>query len=115
MTNEEIISRKSKELMAHGILKIAGYIDGLNEDGELIQIPMPEEIHTFAGWKALGYIVKKGEHARASFPVWTVSNRRQAGRNGNGVGNIENDIQTVNCYRRKAYWFTRDQVEEITA
>ncbi len=30
-------------------------------DGSLIEVPEPETIHTYNGWKALGYQVRKGE------------------------------------------------------
>lgn len=116
MTNNQIILNESVRLMQEGVLKIAGYMDGENENGEPVRIALPEEIHTFNGWKSLGFIVKKGEHARAAFPVWKYKSGRRADSDGDGDG--ETDGETVTggrCYLRKAFWFTRDQVQEITA
>lgn len=67
MTNEMIILDESFRLMEAGILS------GSGEFGETIdgrKVELPEAIHTFAGWKALGYSVKKGEHAIAKFSIW---------------------------------------------
>ena len=51
MTNNEIIYRTSVQFVEEGILDMV-LVDGME---------MPEPIHTFNGWKELGYSVKKGE------------------------------------------------------
>jgi hypothetical protein len=61
-------------------------------------------IHTYNGWKELGYQVKKGQHAIATFPIWKYSGKKDE-ETGEEVGG--------KCYQRKAFWFTADQVERI--
>ena len=70
-TNSEIILRESLNLVNAGVLKTTGrvFIQEL-PDGSKVEIPEPEQIHTYNGWRDLGYQVKKGEKANASFPIW---------------------------------------------
>ena len=106
MTNEEIIMRNSMELMKQGILKPTGRIL-IQElpDGQKIEIPEPEPIHTYNGWKELGYQVKKGQKAKASFPIWKYTGEKD--EEGNKVKD------GGHCFQKKAFWFTFDQVEKI--
>ena len=105
MTNGEIIFRASQELLKQGILKATGrmFIQEL-PDGSKIEVPEAEPIHTYNGWKDLGYQVKKGEHAKASFPIWKYSGKKDE-ETGEETGG--------KCWQRKAFWFTFDQVEKI--
>ena len=62
MTNAQIIFNESIELMENGIIGNTGRkIIVENEDGEKKEMLAPESIHTYAGWKAIGRQVKKGE------------------------------------------------------
>ena len=71
MTNGEIIFNNSLALMEQGVLKGSGIMATLEDkDGNKKQIELPETIHTFAAWKSLGYIVRKGEKAKAAFTIW---------------------------------------------
>jgi hypothetical protein len=54
----------------------------------------------------LGYQVKKGEHAKATFPVW-----KWKGQKNEETGEEEGGT----CYQRKAFWFTFDQVERAVS
>ena len=103
ITNQEIILRESIELMKQGVLKTTGrvFVQEL-PDGTKIELPEPEPIHTYNGWKDQGYQVKKGEHAKASFPIWKYS-----GKKDEETGEEENG----HCFMKKAFWFTFDQVE----
>lgn len=106
MTNGEIILRESLELMKQGVLKPTGrvFIQEL-EDGTKIEIQEPEPIHTYNGWKELGYQVKKGEHAVASFPIWKYTTKKDEETGEETQGR---------CWQRKAFWFTFDQVEKAS-
>ena len=105
MTNGEIIMRNKLELLKQGILKPTGRVFFQElEDGTRIEIPEVEPIHTYNGWKEIGYQVKKGEHAKASFQIWTWK-----GQKNEETGEEEGG----KCYSRKAFWFTADQVEKI--
>lgn len=105
-TNGEIIMRESLELMKQGVLKSTGrmLVQEL-PDGQKIEIPEPEAIHTYNGWKELGFQVKKGEHAKAQFPIWKWKGQKDE-ETGEETGGT--------CYQRKAFWFTFDQVEAIS-
>ena len=105
-TNGEIIMRESLELMKQGVLKSTGrmLVQEL-PDGQKIEIPEPEAIHTYNGWKELGFQVKKGEHAKAQFPIW-----KWKGQKDEETGEVTGGT----CYQRKAFWFTFDQVEAIS-
>jgi len=74
-------------------------------DGSEVMVREPEAIHTFAGWKALGYSVKKGEHAVAQFPIWSGKEKVVTDDDGN-------ETTKTNLFMRKAFWFTAGQVEK---
>lgn len=128
MTNSEIIFRESCELFRAGIIAGSGIVATVTDgDGNEKQIELPEEIHTFSAWKQAGYIVKKGEKAIASFPIWKYTERRQNGGmqaqesttatadNGNGDGDGNDDAQqNGRMFLKTAYFFRRSQVERIT-
>ena len=107
MTNEQIILQESLALLKQGVLKTTGrvFVQEM-PDGSTLELPEPEPIHTYNGWKELGYQVKKGEHAKASFPIWKYSGRKDE-ETGEEVGG--------KCYQRKAFWFTFDQVEKVVS
>ena len=117
MTNHEIILRESIRLMQEGILAGSGIfatIPGADGDGQRIELP--ESIHTFAAWKAAGFVVKRGEHAVAAFPVWKYTERRQAaGDDGDNADADGDNAPGGKMYLRKAFFFKRSQVEKITA
>lgn len=111
MTNNMIIMVEKMKLADAGILKYTGrIIKGINLIGEEVEMPEIEEINTFLGWRALGYDVKKGEKARAQFPIWYYRNTKKQEIDpdaGNKKGKARND-----CYMRVASWFTADQVKK---
>ena len=106
ITNEQIILNESIRLMESGILKPTGrvFLREL-EDGTKQEIPEPEPIHTYNGWKALGYQVKKGEHAKAQFAIWKYTGEKEEEGNHVKVGG--------HCFQKRSFWFTFDQVEKI--
>ena len=111
MTNAQIIMNESINLLENGIIKGTGRMlealivdkDG-NETRKIVE--EPEAIHTYAVWKKLGFQVKKGEKAKASFVIWKcVSGKKEE----------ESDEQPENkMFMKKAHFFTIDQVEKIT-
>lgn len=113
MTNSEIILRESLELMKTGILKPTGrvFVQEL-PDGQKVELPEPEPIHTYNGWKDLGYQVKKGEHAKATFHIWKYSGKKgEEAKSEEANGEEESGGK---CWMRKAFWFTFDQVEKVS-
>ena len=67
MTNKMIILLESVKLMEEGKIKGSG-VKCLTPEGK--EVELPEPIHTYQTWKALGYQVKKGSKAVTQFPVW---------------------------------------------
>ena len=105
MTNRMIILMNSARLMEDGVIGTTGRsITVQDKDGTERVLMEPEEIHTFAGWKARGFSVKKGEHAVASFPIWTGGKVRSE-------DDEEDEKSESRMFLRKAFWFTAAQVE----
>lgn len=116
MSNEEIILKNRVFLMENGLLKP-------NSNGETFmftdehgcrEIEVPEEIHTFKKWKSLGYIVKKGEHSIARFPIWQKSKKKER-RKPDDQEEGERMEKGTFYYLKTAFFFTADQVEPINA
>lgn len=94
MTNAEIIFRERLNLVEQGILK-------QYEDGEI------QPLHTFAGWKTLGYQVKKGEKAVAKFGIWKyIKPKREE-------VDVDGNPKKGRCYIKQAAFFTDTQVEKL--
>ena len=111
MKNEEIILKNRFRLMDEGMLSSTGRtIKVQTDDGEK-EVMEPEPIHTYAGWLDLGYRVRKGQHAVAEFPIWKM---RPAGKrkDKNTGAEVSYDEKMMMV---KAFWFSSDQVEKITA
>ncbi len=111
MTNAQIIFNESIRLVEEGIIKGTGRMfeaiitdkDG-NEEKKLVE--EPEAIHTYAAWQQLGFQVKKGEKAKASFTIWKYAE---------GKKSEESDEEPEGkMFMKKAHFFTMDQVEKIS-
>lgn len=128
MTNEEIIFNERIDLAAKGIIKYTGRnirVAWHNDDGTTEEkiIPEPEEIHTFEGWKARGYMVQKGQHAKAAFTIWKAAKKKQTAEEAEreaaeaaaaaANGQILVSTQKPRMFMKKAFWFTREQVQPI--
>lgn len=112
MTNEKIILNESVRLMNEGILKGTGeYVTVENADGEKVRLEMPEAIHTFNGWKALGYSVKKGEKSSIKFPIWKYTEKEKPEEEK--TGNPLEDAPVTNMFMKMSAFFRFDQVEKI--
>ena len=107
ITNVEIIRNQSIELMKQGILKPTGRMLVFEtEDGSRIELPEPEPIHTYNGWKELGYQVKKGQKAKAQFTIWKYSGKKDE---------ESGEVEKGHCFQKKAFWFTFDQIEKAVS
>lgn len=111
MTNAQIIFENRIFLMQEGLIKGTDQMITIQSDDQEQQIPMPEEIHTYNGWKKLGYQVQKGEHAVAKFPIWKykVTGKKQEEE----AGEDEEQPQKGKMFKKVAFFFTIDQVREI--
>lgn len=110
MTNQDIILRQRLCLMDKGVIGTTGKKITLEDEaGEEREVLEPAVIHTYAGWKALGYRVKRGEHACASFPIWR---HRKAGKKKDKItGEISDTSETM--FLTNANFFSERQVEKI--
>lgn len=68
-------------------------------------IPLDEELHTFAEWKRLGFSVKKGEKARCKIAIW---NKSIKSKKDDEESPQEDDSY---FYTKVAAFFTRNQVQ----
>lgn len=106
MTNAMIIMNESVKLMEAGLLKGSGqFVEVENEDGTKKTLELPEPIHTFNGWKALGYKVKKGEHSKIKFPIWKHTTKT--------VEKDGKEEEQSRMFTKLSAFFTLDQVEKI--
>lgn len=104
MTNEQIIFNARIQLMEAGLIGTTGRkIEIADNNGEVKEINEPEEIHTVAGWNREGYLVRKGEKAKISIPIW----------NAKYIGDKEDPNATMFMVQRNAYFFAPSQVEPM--
>lgn len=91
--------------MNDGVIKGTGnYITVENEAGEKIKLEEPEEIHTYAGWKALNRQVKKGAKSIATLQIWKHSKKKPKD---------EDEEEQERLFLTKAFFFTEEQTEAI--
>jgi hypothetical protein len=120
MTNATIILNESLRLMNEGILKGSGQYAEIETESGKQTIELPEAIHTFQGWKQLGYSVKKGEKAICKFPIWKHTRKMLNTDTGNPEMDKMNQITneqggSTRMFMTSAAWFTSAQVEPIKA
>lgn len=70
-----------------------------------------EEAHTYNHWRALGYQVRKGEHAAFKTTIWKYADGKPASDTDDGA----NETSGGRMFMKSAYFFTRSQVDPITA
>lgn len=67
-------------------------------------IPLDEELHTFAEWKRLGFSVKKGEKARCKIAIWNKSIKKKKDTE-------DEEEDDGYFYTKVAAFFTKNQVQ----
>ena len=108
MTNAQIIFNARVKLMEEGKIGTTGRaVEVMNEKGETVILPEPEQIHTYAAWKELGYQVQKGQKAIAKFTIWKYAKSKSA--------NDEEDEGKGQMFMKCAAFFHAGQVEAIGA
>lgn len=118
MTNAMIIMNESLKLMEDGKLNGSGQFAEIETADGKQTIELPEEIHTFNGWKALGYSVKKGEKSSIKFPIWKYTTKMLDTNTGNAEldkmnSQINEQGGKSNMFMKTAAFFTMAQVEKI--
>lgn len=108
ITNEMIIMSAKEELAKECKLEYTGRIFTFETpDGEEINVPEVEDIHTYAKWKELGYQVRKGEKAIARFKIWKYTKGKKKAETE------EEAIQKGYCFLKTASFFKASQVDKI--
>ena len=98
MTNLEIIA--SEAILNN--LYTKEEVENIMSEGYVLPI------HTFAIWKSMGYVVKKGEHAKIVTKLWKMTNKKEVDEDTDEVKNKQH------MYLVKSYLFTKDQVEKMS-
>ena len=112
MTNNQIVFNASVELMKEGKISGSGeFVEIVKEDGSKEMIEVPEAIYTYAAWKKLGYQVKKGSKAVASFPIWKYT-EKQVEVEDPEIAKVDDGVISK-MFMKKASFFTMAQVERI--
>ena len=70
------------------------------------KIDMSLELHTYARWKQLGYVVKKGEKSILCAYLWKMTKSKKETEK-------DNDEEHRGMYLCKSYLFSNKQVEQI--
>ena len=109
MTNAMIIFMERCRLMDEGKLKGTGRFVEIETDQGVQKMEEPEQIHTYAKWKELGYQVRKGEKSDIKITVWKYRGRVQHDEESG------EDIETGRCFMKTAAFFTAAQVDRIPA
>ena len=118
MTNAQIILEESLRLMEEGKLKGTGQYAQIETDLGTKTIELPEEIHTFNGWKQIGYQVKKGEKSSIKFVIWKHTTKMLDTNTGNPETDKANALVNEqggieNMFTKMSAFFTFAQVEKI--
>ena len=118
MTNAMIIMNESLRLMEDGKLNGSGQFAEIETADGKQTVELPEEIHTFNGWKALGYSVKKGEKSSIKFPIWKYTKKMLNTNTGNAEldkmnSQINEQGGESNMFMKTAAFFTMAQVEKM--
>jgi hypothetical protein len=116
-----IILTESIHLMEEGKLNGSGeFVEVEMEDGTRKMLELPEAIHTYNGWKARGYQVKKGEKSAIKFPIWKHTTKKANTDTGNAsvdAMNAQINAQggESKMFMKVSAFFTFAQVEPIKA
>lgn len=103
MTNEQIIFKERVSLMNRGIIGTTGRaIQVVGEDGQKRMLAEPEEIHTYAAWRSLGYQVQRGQKAVSKISIW---------RHTTTKAKDESEEDRENMFMTVAAFFSASQVK----
>ncbi len=106
MTNEMIILQQAQRLAESGKIGYTGRTLTLETtDGDTIELRETEPIHTFARWKAMGYMVRKGEKAIAKFTIWKHVHKKKKAD--------DEEAPESKMFLKQAAFFSMAQVEQV--
>ena len=119
MTNDTIILNARLDLMEKGVIKGSGkFAEIINGNGELEEIELPEEIHTFKEWNERGYRIRRGSHAVATIYIWKFKDKERKAKEkaASAIDNAASIVRdNTDFVKVKAFFFSQSQVEPATA
>lgn len=102
MTNAQIVFAQRCKLLDAGAIKGTGEFVKVETNEGTKEMELPEEIHTFQGWKSRGFSVMKGQKAVARFAVWKHTSKEK-----------EDGEVKESMFLQMAAWFSASQVQAI--
>lgn len=105
MTNSEIII---SEIKGHELMTDEQIVEFIKEHAFL-------PLNTYAEWKRLGYVVKRGEHATITSKLWRFTDRKskKAESQKTAMDKAEDEQESGRYYLAKAFLFTSEQVQKL--
>lgn len=108
MTNAQIIFNRSITLMQSGIIKGSGkFLNVVDQAGNTSLLEIPEPLHTFNEWKKLGYVVRRGQKARAYIQIWKYKEPKEVEE-----GKVLTE-EEKHFFMKNAAFFAFDQLEPL--
>lgn len=109
-SNAEMIFAKEIDLAQKGLIPTTERKITVNLGGKDVEMNEPTHIHTASGWRSKGYLVRKGEHAVASIPIWHNTNVRP---DENAEPDENGAVKASRMQRKTSYFFSAEQVAPI--
>lgn len=110
MTNEQIIFEARLDALKNGLIGTTGRMITVEIGGEKKSIPEPEDMHTFVGWKALGFSVKRGETSKATVYLWKMKKLSKAEKEALEALGTDPEDDDDHFIKVKSYLFSTSQV-----
>lgn len=107
MTNAMIVLEQALALAEAGKIGYTGEVMTVEINGEEVELREPEQIHTYARWKAMGYQVRRGEKAVAKFKVWKYA----AAKKKDDDGEETTKANRGKMFLKQAAFFSAAQVD----
>lgn len=116
-TNNDIIFQVAMDLMEAGTIRGTGRMmkaTTVNDEGELVEtmVEEPEALHTFARWKAMGYMVRKGEKAIAKVDLWKPVTKKK-GEDEEEEKQEGMSLVPPRMFKKTSHLFAAHQVERL--
>lgn len=104
MTNSEIII---SEIKGHELMTDEQIVEFIKEHAFL-------PLNTYAEWKRLGYVVKRGEHATITSKLWRFTDKKKKGTwPKTELDKSAEKQDNGRYYLAKAFLFTSEQVQKL--
>ena len=110
ITNAMIVLERALALAEAGKIGYTDNVFTVEINGEEVELREPEQIHTYARWKAMGYQVRRGEKAVAKFRVWKyASAKKKIADDGEEAARADRG----KMFMKQAAFFSASQVDPV--